>query len=647
MLAGRVPDRLKYRFVIILIPAVIIGFIVSSFLGINSSLRALTRSAEARISGSGASMAMNIGHWRTFNENLLSSIAAGHFVDAAVSDPSVRPALNSNWQYMKEKFGYRNIALLDKKGIAIAGSNKNRIGKDYSAMPYFQKALQSSGLVISNPRKSRVDGKPLVTFALGIPSGKGVVFISIPLGTFYEQYVDITGYDPGSNAFILTEDGQILAHKALSDDQPVNLDLKQFFKADDDFITFSEDDREYLGHVRQDPETGWYIVSATDKSDIRKTSTTLVLTNVIVALAAIFLVSALIFRLVNAITTRMDSVVTAIKNLSVGDIDLHDLDPKEWKALTREGDELSLMGRAMDELIQVQKKLVINAKTIASGDLSGRVDLAGPNDVLGKALAEMLDNLKVLITAIQSTTLEIADAVQVMLSDGDNLARGAMEQSSSISSIGEAIHEIESQTKQTARACGNVNSQAASALHTAEEGKNRMRELVGALEAINLSGKDISATMQDITTIADQTNLIALNATIEAARAGEFGRGFAVVADEVKTLAASSADAAKKSNGLVKVSLEKMAEGNDVSNLTELSFLSIVEHFNTTSDELSLIAGAAGDQAQATAELSRGLAQIEGVTQNNAAIAEQVAEQCHHLASLSEKFKKTCSRFSM
>jgi methyl-accepting chemotaxis protein len=145
------------------------------------------------------------------------------------------------------------------------------------------------------------------------------------------------------------------------------------------------------------------------------------------------------------------------------------------------------------------------------------------------------------------------------------------------------------------------------------------------MEQISASSKKIGEIVGVIDEIAFQTNLLALNASVEAARAGEQGRGFAVVATEVRNLASRSANAAKEIKDLIKDSGKKVDAGAELVGVSGRTLDEIVESVKKVGDIIAEIAAASSEQAAGIDQVNRAVSEMDNMTQQNAALAEQTS----------------------
>lgn len=130
-------------------------------------------------------------------------------------------------------------------------------------------------------------------------------------------------------------------------------------------------------------------------------------------------------------------------------------------------------------------------------------------------------------TELQTKNEKIAELIAEVQVDFDSLDISISEMSAGNNSNAEESTGISASMSDVVNFCDQLN-----------EALGKIQGLLVKLEENN----------EEITNVAEETNLLALNASIEAARAGESGRGFAIIAENIKKLADSSKDTASDSD---------------------------------------------------------------------------------------------------
>jgi hemerythrin-like metal-binding protein len=247
----------------------------------------------------------------------------------------------------------------------------------------------------------------------------------------------------------------------------------------------------------------------------------------------------------------------------------------------------------------------------------------------------VLKPLELVVDRLNEGAEQISQASGEVSVSSQSLAEGSTQQASSLQETAAAVEQIAAQAQRNADNAAEANKMAEATRSAAKNGSAVMDEMKVAMEAIGGSSSQISKIIKVIEEIAFQTNLLALNAAVEAARAGEHGKGFAVVAEEVRNLAQRSSAAAKDTAALIDQAVRNSQSGAELTRKADSALNDIVSNVNKVTTFVSDIHTSSREQAEGVGQVSQAITNVDGITQQNAATAEETAASAEQMQAQS------------
>ncbi len=317
------------------------------------------------------------------------------------------------------------------------------------------------------------------------------------------------------------------------------------------------------------------------------------------------------------------------------------------KAFSAMRDTIDQISQMLDEKI-AKTMADVNAKKKAATDLGNNAQGQAQTAIFLFAVITLIAaGISIAVTVVMTISItrpvrlvaegleqgagQLASASGEVSNSSQSLAQGTSEQAASLEQTTSSMEEMASMTKQNADNANQADGMMKEAGQIVADAVQAMHELRTAMEKINAASDETAKIIKTIDEIAFQTNLLALNAAVEAARAGEAGAGFAVVADEVRSLAMRAAEAAKHTSTLIEQNISNIRRGSDLVKNTDEIFVQIQESASKVAELVGEISAASSEQSQGISQVNLAMGQMDGVTQQIAANAEEAAAASEQL----------------